>query len=523
MRDVTPRGTDSGPVRGGELVWALWNYPQILNPLFPRTFYEERVINAVFDGLVRANTRMEIEPWLARDVQISNGGRAYTVGFHPGITFHDGQPLTADDMAFTYNVILDPDYQGPFAGRFAGRFAELDSVTALDPHTVRFNLKELSAPFLSKLTKGIVPKHVYTGVPVANMASVPVSRALIGSGPFTFIEAQGGDYIRLAANRNWLNQAAGGPYLDYLRFKVYPSGADQVEALKAGRLHVAEQLPEDMVAPLLQHPDLIGYQWQRNGYGYLAFNNDRFPTSNQAVRQALSHALNRQAIIDGAFAGKATLLLALLPAMSWAHDPGIRGNGYDPEKAQSILVADGWQQNAGGIYEKDGRPLGLTLVVSSGSQLIETIARQAQSDWRRIGVDVRVEMADFNALISRLDSGDFDVSFSGMTFGLDPSDVADLLQSNPVPTPDGWSQGFNKARYRSAAVDRLLAAGRVESDRDKRKEIYRQVEQLVIADAPYLGIYANTYTDMVSRQVQGMIYYPWQGVSPELFRLYLAP
>lgn len=193
-----------------------------------------------------------------------------------------------------------------------------------------------------------------------------------------------------------------------------------------------------------------------------------------------------------------------ISSVSWAYDPSIKAFPYDPAKGKQLLEQAGYKMGANGIYEKDGQPLKLGFYASSGSPLVEGIAAIAKQNWKQIGVDLDVQLIDYNAMQDNfLKPGNFELSFAGMSLSLDPDQSA-LFHSLQV-------KGFNKGRYSNPQVDELLEQGVRETDRAKRKAIYSEYQKQLMDDAPVIFVYANKNTDFVSSKFQGVVSYPGAG------------
>lgn len=508
------------PAFGGEIVWTLQQGPKIFNSMLANDAYSNLVINVVYDGLLKANTKFEMEPWLAQDMpQISADGLVYTMKLRSGVKFHDGSPLTADDVVFTYNLPLHQDYKGPRRATFA----DVAKVEAVDPSTVRFTLKQPSAPFITSLAFGVMSKKAFDGVAVADIERAKASMQPMGSGPFKFVEFKTDQYVMTEANRDWFMKDKG-PFVDKLRFQIVPDSNTQIAKLEAGEVDVLTNTPPQHVDRLKKEKAnvLNTYDWPRNGYGYIAFNTERFPTNSKAVRQALSTALDRDAVVKGVLDGQATAAIGPIPPISWAFDSTLKGYGFDLKQAATILEQDGWKKNARGIYEKNGQPLKLTFMASKGSTVVEGILTQARKNWTDLGVDVTVDLLDFQVMIDQyLAPGKFEATFFGFGLGTDPDPYSLYHSSAGKPDDKGMVFGFNRARYNNPRADQLLEQGRRETDKNKRKQIYADFQKQILEDAPYAWVYVNTYTDFASKKIKGVVNYPGYGIYVDPFTMYI--
>jgi peptide/nickel transport system substrate-binding protein len=398
---------------------------------------------------------------------------------------------------------MDPEYTGPRSASVSS----VKDVTAADKYTVQVVLKEAYAPILEDINYGILEKQLFANTPVKDFDKNPVSFKPVGAGPYKFVDYKRGQYVMLERNDSWFmsEKDGGAPFIKSIRYKIIPDESSAQAALENGEIDVLQPEPKEVARLEKDFADkLTPYDWERNGWGYMSFNVTRPHLNNKLVRQALTYGLDRQSIIAGVMDGRAVIPAGPISSVSWAYDPSIKAFPYDPAKAKQLLEQAGYKMGANGIYEKDGQPLKLGFYGSAGSPLIEGIAALAKKDWKQIGVDLDVQLIDYNAMQDNfLKPGRFDVSFAGMSLSLDPDQSA-LFHSSQV-------KGFNKGRYSSPQVDALLEQGVRESDKATRKGIYSDYQKQLMDDAPVLFVYANKNTDFVSSKFQGVVNFPGAG------------
>jgi peptide/nickel transport system substrate-binding protein len=495
--------TAGKPAVGGEITLRLAKDPDSLNPIISSSAYGSEVYALVYATLFDFNEKFEPTPYVADTWKFSEDGKTITINLKKGVKFHDGSELTSADVVFTLKSIMDPGYTGPRAADLA----DVADVKAADPYTVVVTLKEPSAPILENLNYGILEAKQFQGVAVKDMDKAEANFKPIGAGPYKFVDFKRGQYVVLERNADWFmsQQYGGAPFIQKITYKVIPEDATAEAALENGEIDWLEPDPKDVSRLTKDYADkLVEYKWERNGWGYITLNVTRPHLNNKLVRQALTLALDRKSIIDGLMDGRAVIPAGPIPPVSWAFDPSLKPAPYDVNKAKSLLEQAGYKMNAQGIMEKDGQPLKLGFYASSGSSLIEGIAAIAKKNWKDIGVDLDVQLMDFNALLDNyMKPGKFDVTFSGMSLSLDP-DQTNLFHSKSV-------NGFNRGRYANPEVDKLLDQGVRETDPAKRKAIYTQYQQIMADDAPVIFVYANQYSHFVSKRIKGVVNYPGAG------------
>ncbi|MGE5673715.1 MAG: peptide-binding protein [Mycobacterium leprae] len=492
------------PAVGGELNLRLSKDPDNFNPILSSTAYGSAIYGQVYSGLFEFNEKFEPTPNLATKWTASPDGLIWTIELRKDVKFHNGDPFTADDVVFTLGAIMDKDYTGP------RDLSALKSITKKDDYTVVIELKEPYAPILTDINYGILDSKQFKGTAIKDMEKSPVTMQPNGTGPYKFVEYKRSQYVLLKRNENWFRSKDwnGAPFIDTLRFKVIPDDTTAVAALENGEIDLDTPLPGE-VGRLQKDAanKLVSINYDRNGFGYMQFNVTSPILSDKLVRQALTYGLDRQSIITGVMDGRAVIPVGPIPPVSWAYDSSIKPYAFDQAKAKALLDQAGWKLGANGIREKDGKPMKLSFYGSSGSSLIEGLAQIAKKNWKDIGVDLDVQLMDFNALMDNfVKPGKFDISFSGMSLGLDP-DQFDLWHSTQV-------KGFNRGRWANPQADKLLVDGRKETDQAKRKAIYADFQKVFQDDCPAILVYSNKYTDMVSTKVKGgVVNFPGSGAS----------
>ncbi|HYF91458.1 MAG TPA: ABC transporter substrate-binding protein [Symbiobacteriaceae bacterium] len=496
--------TAGRPAVGGEVTLRLSKDPDSMNPILSSSAYGSKVYALVYASLFDFNEKWEPTPYAADSWTYADNNTTLTIKLKQGIKFHDGSELTAEDVVYTIATVMDKDYTGPRASNVA----PIKEITNPDKYTVLIRLKEPSASLLEDINFGILQKKAFAGTAVKDIEKHPQNFAPIGAGPYKFVDYKRGQYVTLERYDQWfMSQIYGGaPFIKTIRMRVIPEDATAQASLENGEIDALTPDPKDVTRLERDFATKLGiYNYERNGWGYMTLNVTRPHLKEKLVRQALTYGLNRQSIIDSLMDGRAVIPPGPIPPVSWAYDPSIKITPYDAAKAKQLLEQAGYKLNAQGIMEKAGAgPLKLTFYGSSGSSLIEGIAAIARKNWKEIGVDLDVQLMDFNAMMENyLEPGKFDVSFSGFTLGLDPDQKA-LFHSTAV-------SGFNRGRYNNPKVDQLLEQGSRETDQAKRKTIYSEYQRTLIEDAPVIFIYANKYTDVVNKRIKGVVNYPGAG------------
>lgn len=511
-----PQTAAKKPAVGGTFTWYLADDPDLLMPYFGKSAYGAYVWQMVFGegGLTTFNEKNEPAPYMATSWKKSDDGLVWTFTLRDDIKWQDGQALTAEDVAWTYNMAMSPDY----TGKEKSAFDRIQAVKAVNPTTVQITLKEPYAPFLFMTTvEPILPKHAFPAdIKVNDIPKTEFAKKPIGAGPYKFVNWQPGQSVTLDRNADYFESKDGkGPFIQTMRFRVITEAQTAVAALEAGEIDYYPNMEPQFVDHFRNdlQDKVTPYDWDRNGFGYQTFNTEKFPTSEKAVRQALTMGLNKQAILKGPLDSKATVPAGPIPPVSWAYDPNAKGLPYDPAAAKKLLDDAGFKVGPSGFREKDGKPLTIDYYATKGNPLIEAIALQSKKDWSDLGLQVNVNFVDFNVLLEKhMEPGDFNVTFSGFSLGVDPDVYYNIYHSSQAAKDaQGLVKGNNVARYKNPAVDKILEEARRTTDLNQRKQLYSQFEKQIIDDAPNNWIYANKYTDFVSKRVKGVVTRPGFG------------
>ena len=324
---------------GGTATLAQWSEPGNLNPLIFPTTYDTNVQELVFARLIQPASDLSFEPDLAESWELSGEERTITFTLRDGLTWHDGEALTASDVAFTLTSLADPDYDGGsyadvsvIEGAEAYNAGEADGVSGIDvvdERTVAITTSEAFAPVLANLAGiFILPEHIYGQVDVARWQQDATNREPVGAGPFAFVQWRQGELIELAANEDYY---AGRPCLDRILIR-FGDQDTMLAALLSGEVDVA-QVPINSVASVEGRDDVQLNTVDTLSFQYLGFNLRNPALADDAVRQAVAHAINRQALVDGLLRGYGETLETIFPSTT-----GLTRWGSSPSPLMSSLL-----------------------------------------------------------------------------------------------------------------------------------------------------------------------------------------
>lgn len=464
------------------LVVAEESAPSDFDPRFALDAYSSRVIGLLYAGLVSQDARAALVPDLAAG-WTNPDPRTYVFTLKPGLTFHDGRPLTADDVVYTYTSILDPALGSPKADQFR----DIESVRALDATTVEFRLAQPFAPFLQSLTTGIVPRG----------AGRELARRPVGAGPFKLVDFDPGARVVLG---DFAGYHAGRPKLRRIIVKAVPNDTTRVLELRKGSVQLLiNSVPPDALAKLRDEPGLRVLEQPGLNVSYLGFNLEDPVLRDVRVRRAIARAVDREAIIRHLLGGGAATTATILAPLLWAHAATLPAEPYDPEGARRILDAAGYRDPDG----PGPRPRFRITYKTSTNPLRRRIAEAIGEQLRAVGIEAEVRSFEFATFFDDVKKGNFQL-YSLVWVGItEPDALYNIFHAASIPPV-----GANRGRYRNGAVDALLERGRRTLDTAERKRIYDEVQRLLAADLPYVTLWVQNDVAVASRRLRDFTIYP---------------
>lgn len=463
------------------IVASLTSGPNNLDPRIGTDDTSQKLHPLIFDNLVELDDHLQVVPRLAERLEHPDP-LTYVATLRRGVRFHDGRPLTAADVLFTYRCMLDDT----FVSAKKGGYRELQSVEAPDPYTVVFHLK---SPFES------FPVNLNV-LPIVPAGSGPEIREHpIGTGPYRFVRYDVDDKVVLEANQDYWG---GAPKNGGLVLKIVPDEVMRGLELRKGTIDViVNDVSPDIVAQLRNDPALQAVQAPGVDYQYIGLNQQDEKLKDVRVRRALSYAIDRQAIVSYLRRGLATPAAGMMPALAWAAAPELQPWPYDPARARALLDEAGYTDPDG-----DGPATRFTLSLKvSNIEFNRLQAAVIQQNFRDVGVELDVRAYEFATLYADVLAGNFQLFFLQWTSGAfaDPDILRRVFHSNQVPP-----NGFNRGRYQNPRVDALLDQASSASDPALRLTLYREVQQIVADDVAYISLWHKTNVTVARHNLAGV-------------------
>ena len=471
------------PPAAGYLVVGVASSPDNLDPRVGSDAASQQIHQLVFNSLLKLDDRLDVVPDLATRWSTPTD-RTYVVEIRRGLTFHDGRPLTAVDVVYTFQSFLDPAFVSPRKGAYR----LLASVRALDDHTIEFTLSEPFGSFPINLVMGIVPAG----------AGAEMARSPVGTGPYLVEEMRPDDRVTLRRFGDYVGQPARNPGLV---LKVVPDDTMRGLELRKGTVDlVINDLSPDVVAQLEEDSALRVLRAPGIDYAYVGLNLRDPILADVRVRQALAHAIDREAIVAYLRRGLARPAAGILPPSSWAFDPDGVTFPVDLDRARRLLDDAGYPDRDG-----DGPSARFRLTLrTSTAEFFRLQAAVIQQDLARVGVDVEIRSTEFATLYADVLRGNFQMYTLQWVGVTDPDMLRRVFHSEQMP-PSGFNRGF----YRNPDVDVLIDAATRSIDYDERRTLYRRIQSLVAHDVPYISLWYKTNFIVAQRELEGLRVSPY--------------
>ncbi|WP_350343948.1 peptide-binding protein [Proteinivorax tanatarense] len=499
-------GGCSEPAENGEaarennvLTRGIWTSPPgILHPGLYTDAYDAMAIDLIYNGMLSYDPfAEEYVPDLAEEFDISDDELTMTFTLREDLYWHDGEPVTTEDVQFTFEFIADPDYTGVRYSNVQiiegmpdykeGEADEITGINVIDDRNIEITLSETYAPALSDVgARQIIPKHIWGDVDIATAEEQnDILQNPVGTGPFKMDEFARDQHIRLVKFEDYHK---GEPKLDGITLNVTNQETAQAQ-LAAGELDFMDvsEMSEDTVAFFEENGKEIDTVMS-DGYQHMAINTREEAFADKRVRQGIAYALDRQSFVDDVLDGYGQVSNVPLPSFSEYMPPADSINQYerDLDKAIELFEEAGWEYNEDEeTMYIDGEPAQFTLIYPSGNVPRERSATVWQQDLAEVGIEIELEMMDFDTMFSNhLDVHDFDMALTGWSLTPDP-DARGIWHSE-----QDFEGGFNFPGFVNDRNDELLEEGTRHMLPEDRVPIYEEWGQLMNEHLPSIFLYS---------------------------------
>ena len=479
---------------GGTLVDALSGEPSGLIAMMAGESSASAIASNIFNSLLKYDKNLELTGELAQSWDVSSDQKTITFHLKPNLKWADGQPLTSEDVLFTWKTVTDDKTRSPYGADYK----LVKRAEAPDSNTFKVTYAQPYAPALDSWSGlHILPKHLLKDQDINN---TPFSRNPVGSHYYQLDQWKKGESLSLKRNPN---ATQGQAKIDHLVSRIIPDRAaqflelmaDNIDSMSLNSIQHARIFPSrpDLTAKIAQYKEL------GNSYTYLGFNLKRKPFDDLRVRQAINYAIDKQEIIDGVLLGLGLPVASpYKPGTRWSN-PKLQPYPYDPHKAIALLKEAGFEDHDhDGILDRNGQPLSFEILTNQNKER-EMSAVLVQRRLKEIGIDVKIRVVEWATFISRfIKTGDFNVVLLGWGLGLEPDQFNIWHSSQQAPGQ------FNFIGYNNPKVDKLLEAGRLELNPDKRMKIYHDFSEILLEDSPVVYLFAGYGLPAIHKRVKGI-------------------
>jgi peptide/nickel transport system substrate-binding protein len=496
------------PAYGGSLSEGIVGSPRFINPILAVSDSDRDLTSLVYSGLLRATPSGDYVPDLAQSYTVSPDGKTYTFTLRPNDTFHNGMPVTADDVVFTVQKTQDTALKSPLEANWSGV-----TVAAIDAHTVQFTLKTPYAPFIENVTMGILPKALWQNVSDDEFSFSNLNTQPIGSGPFKVNTiARSASGIPSSYDLEPFSKyTLGAPYISDLNLRFYQNENALVAALKSGEIQAASGISPADIATLPLSDSTVTKASLNRVFGVFFNQNQSTVLRDHDVRQALEDAVDRDALLNQVLGGYGTALTgpvppSLIDPTASSSAPAIASSTVDLAlAAQQELLKKGWVLTNGVLTKTTGKgktasteTLAFSLATDNVPEL-RASAEYIKEVWAKMGAQVTVQIYDQGDLSQNvIRPRKYDALLFGEVIGreLDLFAFWDSSQRN--------DPGLNIALYANSTADKVLEQLRTTSSDTDRAQLYSQFETQLNADIPAIFLYAPDFVYIVPNNLAGL-------------------
>lgn len=505
----TPTTSEVTAATSQTINYAIWSSPKgVFNPVLLNDIYDRRVGELVFSSLLTLDADDNIIPALAESYEVSEDNLKITFKLRSNVTWHDGKPFTAKDVAFTFTSIADPNYTGPrfaeiekLVGAQDYRDGKADTVTGIeviDEQTISFTYSEVYAAALANFAiRGILPEHIWGAIPVREWEKqTELLTKPIGTGAFKLVNFVPDQYVELVRNDDYF---LGAPKLEKVILKVSNQETAQGELVN-GTLDIA-------ALSSFKQQDLDTYtsagkkilEYPSASYQFMTMNNENPLFADKRVRQAITYAINREGLVNQLLEGHGAIINAPLAVSSWAYPKeGLADYTYDTAKAQSLLAEAGWTVE-NGVLQKEGTAFKVELLVPTGNKVREQSAPIIQQNLKDLGIEVNISTMDFASVKAKVyEEHSYEMALMGFSLELDPADAKSYWSSELLGKPS-----FNFANFNNVQSDTLLNQAAQSLNQDERKVYYNEWAKLLNEEVPFVYLYSPNEARAYNPNIKG--------------------
>lgn len=441
------------------LIYGSQDYTAI-NP----ALYEHGEINSlIFAGLTSHDENNKVVPGLAKSWTWDENSKTYVFKLKEGLTFHDGEPVTSNDVKFTLEAILNEKNQS----EIISNYNDIESISCPDDETVIIKLKENNVAFPDYMTIGILPKHLLEG---EDLITSEFNQKPVGAGPYMVTEWDQGQSITM---KKFNNYYGGEPNIETVVFKIVPDSDARAIQIETGDIHMAQVTPKG-AKQLEGNEEINIYNMKTADYRAIAYNfNSKLFKENSELPNILSYGINRDAIIKSVQLGEGEKAYSPIQKNKYNNED-INKFQYNPKKCQALLAENGWKKAKDGFYEKNGQQLSFTISAMADDKVRVDMATMCANQLQQIGIKATAEAK------AELDWDNQDSCIIGWGSPFDADDHTYKVFSTGA--------GDNYTAYSNEKIDSMLSLARHTNDEEARRHLYKKFQEEMTKDMPYTFI-----------------------------------
>ncbi len=468
---------------------------QTLNPLVSTDQNaNELIYNLLFTPLVVYDSAYRVRPWLAESWELSDTSVTFTL--RDDVRWHDGTPVTPEDVKFSFDLAKNPESASPLAAAYV---AEVESAEVLDGRRIRFVFSAPHSQPLEDFFWPPVPRHLLDGVSPAELARHPFSRAPVGSGPYRLVSWQVGEQLMFESIADFAPSLGGPAQIRRVVYQIVPEPTTLLAEFQTGGISVVGPLaPADAHRVEDSGHRLESFPWRL--FAYIGWNGQRTPFEEPAVRRALAMAIDRQGLLDGVLYGFGTVATGVIPP--W-HPlaPRLSPLPYDPDSAVAILERHGWSDSDGdGIRDRAGRPFRFVLLANQRNPIYRDMAQVIQTQLARVGIEVEPRFLEQQSVLSLHRARDFDAVLTNWVLDNFRIDPRPLFHSDQIAVPGS----ANRSSYTNPVADSLMELGVRTLDPARARRVWQSFSELLQADQPITFLYWQDELAAVRAELGGV-------------------
>ncbi len=481
------------PAYGDTMVTANIGEASCLIPILASDSPSHEIAGYVYNGLVKLDKDLNIVGDLAESWEISKDNLTILFHLRKGVKWHDGAPFTANDVLYTYKVIVDPKTPTPYSGDFK----EVKEAAVIDEYTFKVIYKRPLAPGLISWGTSVLPRHLLEG---KDITKSPLIRKPVGTGPYVFKEWIAGDRVVLVANENYFD---GRPYINRKVIRVIQDSATMFLELKRNTIDSMNLTPLQFTKqtnyPAFKR-EFNQFRYLSFTYVYLGYNLKHQYFKDKRVRQAISHAINKQEIVDGILLGQGVEATGPYKPDMWVYNGNVKKYDYSKEKALGLLAEAGFQKGPDGILRKDGKPFEFNILLSQGNSVRIQSAEIIQRRLSEIGITVKIRVIEWASFINEfIDKKNFEAVILGWTIPQSDPDLFDIWHSSKQGPKE-----LNFISFENKEADELLVKARHTFDKEERKKCYFRLQEILAEEQPYTFLFIPYATLAIQKRIKGM-------------------